>query len=57
MNGFVEPGWDRSIDKVYSEEGESVLEATPLTVGEGAMMLTGGNAKLPKVFMEVLRDK
>ena len=56
MNGFGEPGWYRSVEATYDEEGEHVLEATPLVVGAEAVDLAGGKANSPRFFLEVLWD-
>ena len=57
MNGCGEPGWSRSYEVVYEEEGEIIIKASPLAVGAGALELAGWKVKRPGVFAEVLRDK
>ena len=42
LNGFDGPGWSRSIETAYEEEGEYVLDVAPLAVGAGAVYLDGG---------------
>ena len=41
----------------YKEEGQPVIEATPLAVGTGEVDLVGWKAKCPGFFVEVLRER
>ena len=55
--GFGRPGWYRSVETKYEEEGERVVNAELIVVGAGAVYLAGRKAKRPGVFVEVLRDR
>ena len=37
LNVFGGPGWYRSLEKYYKEEGERVIDAAPLSVCTGAV--------------------
>ena len=53
FNGFGGPGWSRSIEPAYEEEGEHVLDVAPLAVGAGAVYLDGGKSKRQGFIVEV----
>ena len=46
-NGFGGPGWSRSVETAYREEGDYVIRAAPLTVGADLVNLAGGKANHP----------
>ena len=54
LNGFDGPGWSRSIETAYEEEGEHVLDVAPLAVGAGAVYSDGGKLNNQGLFVEVL---
>ena len=55
LNGFGGPGWFRSLEKSYEEEGENTLLAAPLALGAGVVESDGCKAKRLVVFVEVMR--
>ena len=55
LNGFGVPGWSRSLTTDHEEERGRILETAPLVLGAGVMKSSGGKAKRPGVFLEVLR--
>ena len=52
---FGGPDWSRSVEMAYEEEVGCGIDAAPYAVSAGVVELNGGKAKLPGLFMEVLR--